>query len=59
MRSVVTIAIILALVAFRFILPPFPRVIKTYAEKWGKRTTIMLFAVALAGGALLIIISRH
>jgi len=36
MRSGITIAIILALVAFRFILPPFPHVIKTFAGRWGK-----------------------
>lgn len=59
MRSAVTIAIIGALVAFRLILPPFPRIIKTYAERWGKRTTITLCAVALVGGALMIIISRR
>jgi hypothetical protein len=59
MRSAVTIAIILVLVAFRFILPPFPRVIKTYADKWGKWTTIMLCAVAAVGAALMILVSRR
>lgn len=58
MRSAVTVAIILALVAFRLILPPFPQIIKTYADRWGKRTTMMLCAVALAGAALMIIVSR-
>jgi hypothetical protein len=59
MNYAVTIAIIVALVAFRLILPPFPRVIKNYADRWGKRTTITLCAVALVGGALMIIISRR
>lgn len=59
MALVVTIALIVVLVAFRLFLPPVPGLLKTYVDRWGKRSTIMLCAIALVGAALLILVSRR
>jgi hypothetical protein len=59
MALVATIALIVVLVAFRLFLPPVPGLLKTYVDRWGKRSTIMLCAVAHAGAALMIMISRR
>jgi hypothetical protein len=59
MALALTIALIVALVAVRLLIPPVPGLLKTYVERWGKRTTIMLCAISLVGAALLILISKR
>ena len=59
MALVATIALIAVLVAFRLFLPPVPGLLKTYVDRWGKRSTIMFCAVAVAGAALMILISTR
>jgi hypothetical protein len=59
MALVLTIAVIIALVGVRLMLPPVPGLLKNYASRWGKRTTIVLCAVSLTGAALAIFISRR
>jgi hypothetical protein len=59
MALALTIALVIALVAVRLLVPPVPGLLKTYVERWGKRTTIMLCAISLVGAALLILISKR
>jgi hypothetical protein len=59
MALALTIALIVTLVALRLLIPPVPGLLKTYVERWGKRTTIMLCAISLVGAALLILISKR
>ncbi len=59
MALVLTIALVIALVAVRLLIPPVPGLLKTYVERWGNRTTIMLCAISLVGAALLILISKR
>ena len=56
MALVLTIALVILIVALRLLVPPVPGLIKTGLERWGKRTTIMLFAISLIGAALAILI---
>jgi hypothetical protein len=59
MALAATIALIVVLVAFRLLLPPAPGLLKTYVDRWGKRSTIVLCAIALVGAALMILVSRR
>lgn len=54
-----TIVLIVLLVAVRLLLPPVPGLLKMGVERWGKRSMVMLCAVALVGAVLMILISRH
>ena len=55
----ITIALIVVLVAIRLLLPPAPGLLKSSIERLGKRTTMMLCAISLAGATLMVLISRH
>ena len=54
-----TIALIVVLVLVRLLVPPVPGLLKMSNDRFGKRSTIILCAVALAGAVVLIIVSRH
>jgi hypothetical protein len=59
MKLVVIIALVLAIVALRLAIPPWPNFLKMGIDRrWSKRTTVALFAIALAGAAVAIVISR-
>jgi len=58
MALALTIALIIALVAVRLLIPPVPGLLKTVIDRWGKRSTIMLCAISLIGAALVIILRR-
>jgi hypothetical protein len=58
MAFVVTLAIVIFLVALRLTLPPVPGMLQMGFARWGRRNTILLCATALAGAAVLIVISR-
>jgi hypothetical protein len=59
MALFLTIALVFALIAVRLLIPPVPGLLKTYVDRWGKRTTVMLCAISLVGAALLILISTR
>jgi hypothetical protein len=59
MKLVIVIALVLAIVALRLAIPPWPAFLKMGVNRqWGKRTTLALFAIALAGAAVAIVLSR-
>jgi len=55
----ITIALVVILVAIRLLLPPVPGLLKTSIDRLGKKTTMMLCAISLAGATLMVLISRH
>lgn len=59
MPLLATVALVIALVALRLLLPPVPAFWSTYSRRWGKRTMILLCSMSLAGAAVLIFFSRH
>jgi len=60
MKLLIIIALVLAIVALRLAIPPWPNFLKMGIDRrWGKRTTVALFAIALAAAAVAIVISRH
>lgn len=59
MAPVLTIAVIVALVALRLLIPPVPGLLKIGIDRWGERGTIALCAISLIGAALVILISRR
>jgi len=59
MKLIITIAVVLAIVALRLTIPPWPNFLKMSTDRrWGKRAAVVLFAIALAGAAAAIVISR-
>ena len=50
--------ILVFLVAFRLLLPPVPR-LAALSRTFGKRTTLVLFSVAMVGAVALIVLSRR
>jgi hypothetical protein len=58
MALIGTIAIIALLVAFRLLAAPAPG-LAALSRRFGKRTTIVLCSVALAGAAVAIALSRR
>jgi predicted PurR-regulated permease PerM len=54
-----TIVLVIALVAVRLLIPPVPWLLKMGIDRWGKRSTMMLCAISLAGAAVVILISRR
>jgi len=58
MKLAIIIALAVGLVAIRLTLAPWPAVIKMSIDRWGKRTTAVLFAIALAGLGVAIVIAR-
>lgn len=59
MALVLTIALVVVIVALRLLVPPVPGLLKIGLERWGKRTTIILFSISLIGAALAIFVSRR
>ena len=59
MALAITIAVVIVLVALRLTLPPWPNFVKTGLERWGKKTTAVLFAVALTSAAIVLLVSRR
>jgi hypothetical protein len=59
MALVLTIAFVVLVVGLRLLVPPVPGLVKTSLERWGKRTTLMLFAISVIGAAVAIFISRR
>ena len=59
MALAITIALVVVLVALRLTAPPWPNFLKMGLERWGKKTTVALFAIALTGAAMVLLISRH
>jgi len=59
MALAITIALVVVLVAVRLAVPPWPNFVKMGMERWGNRTTVVLFAIALVGAAAALVISRH
>jgi hypothetical protein len=59
MALVLTIALVVVLVALRLLVPPVPGLLKMGLERWGKRITVILFAISLIGAVLAIVISRR
>jgi hypothetical protein len=59
MALVLTIGGVALLVIVRLFIPPVPNLLKTSVDRFGKRKTIKLCSVALAGAALLIFITRR
>lgn len=59
MALAITIALVMVLVAIRLTMPPWPNFLKMGSDRgWSKKTTVVLFAVALAGAAIAIVVSR-
>jgi hypothetical protein len=59
MQVVIVIALVLALVILRLTIPPWPNFLRMGNDRrWSKRTTVGLFAIALAAAAVAIVISR-
>lgn len=52
------IAIILALIAFRLLVTPFPA-LPRLARRFGTRTTVVLCSIAAAGAVVAIALSRR
>jgi Mn2+/Fe2+ NRAMP family transporter len=60
MKLVIVIALVLAIVAVRLAIPPWPNFLKMVADRrWSKRTTVALFAIALVGATVAVVISKH
>jgi len=59
MALAITIAVVVLLVALRLTAPPWPNFVKMGLERWGKKTTVVLFAVALTGAAMVLLIARR
>lgn len=53
-----TIVLIVLLVALRLFLPPVPRLARV-SRRFGKRTTVILSSIAIAGAVALILLSKH
>ena len=53
-----TLVLIVLLVAIRLLLPPMPRLVAA-SRMFGKRTAIILCTIGIAGGVVLIALSRH
>jgi hypothetical protein len=53
-----TIILVILLVAFRLLLPPGPQ-LAALSRTFGKRTTLVLFSVAMVGAVALIVLSRR
>ena len=59
MKQVIVVALVLAIVALRLAIPPWPNFLRMGTDRrWSKRTTVALFAIALVGAAVAIVISR-
>jgi hypothetical protein len=59
MKLVILVALVLAIVAIRLAIPPWPNFLKVGIDRrWSERTTVALFAIAVVGAALVIVISR-
>jgi len=59
MALAITIAVVVVLVAVRLTMPPWPNFLKMGSERgWSKKATVVLVAVALAGAAIAIVVSR-
>lgn len=59
MKVVIVIALVLAIVALRLAIPPWPNFLKMGSDRgWSKRTTVTLFSIALAGAVVAIVMSR-
>jgi hypothetical protein len=54
-----TIALVIVIVALRLLVPPVPGLLKLGLERWGKRSTVMLFAISVIAAAVAIFISRR
>jgi hypothetical protein len=60
MKLVIVIALVLAILVLRLAIPPWPNFLKMATDRhWGKRTTVALFAIALAAATVAVVISRH
>jgi len=59
MALALTITLVFVLVAIRLLSPPIPGLLKIGLERWGKGTTIALFAISLIGATLAILISTR
>ena len=59
MALLLTIGIVALMVIVRLFMPPVPGLLKMSIDRWGKRSTIMLCAVAFVGAVLLIVVSRR
>ncbi len=59
MLRTLAIALIVALVAFRLLLPPVPGLLKTGLQRWGTRSTILLCTISLVCAIAAIFLSRH
>jgi hypothetical protein len=59
MALILTIGVVVVLVIVRLFLPPVPGLLKSSVDRFGKRGTIMLCVVALAGAALLVLLTRR
>jgi hypothetical protein len=53
-----TIIFVVLLVAIRLLLPPTPHLVGL-SQTFGKRTTVVLCSVAIAGAAVLIVLSKR
>jgi len=59
MKAIGVIALVLALVALRLTIPPWPNFLRMGNDRrWSKRTTLTLFAIALAAAAVAIAMAR-
>lgn len=58
MALLATIVLIVLLVAVRLLIPPVPQFAKL-SRTFGKRTTVLLCSLAIAGAAVLIVLSRN
>lgn len=59
MALILPMSVIALVIVIRLFFPPVPGLLKVGEERWGKRTTILLSAVSLAGAAALIVMSRR
>ena len=57
--ALATVILVVALIVLRLFLAPVPGLLTTGVNRWGKRTTIVLCATALAGAVVLIFISKR
>lgn len=58
MLSLGIVALVVALVALRLLVTPFPA-LPRIAKRFGTRTTVILCSVAVAGAVVAIALSRH
>jgi hypothetical protein len=59
MALILTIGVVALMLAVRLLIPPVPDLLKTSIDRFGKRSTITLCAVAIVGATVLILITRH